>query len=205
VSAIEKGVIPDDVSNAYRGERERLRQIGLTIDPAVAEAAFFDVDVTDPYIILDPIFRRGQVGREYVARNPGGEWVHFEDLPVSTQQALFIEAFDLFAGRLDEDKAKRITKANAKKIAKANKLKADLYHRKERNRIRTEREQTLVRDVQALDVDWLKFYDEAFSEYEYAGCDNDHTHCRRILVGMGFGPKNNRNVPSVFRTARAWL
>jgi hypothetical protein len=37
----------------YRIEIERLRRIGLTIDPATAETAFFWTDMNDPYDILD--------------------------------------------------------------------------------------------------------------------------------------------------------
>jgi hypothetical protein len=71
----------------YRIEIERLRQIGLTIDPATAETAFFWTNMNDPYDILDERYHEGQSGREYFARNPRGEWVHFDDLPRSDAQS----------------------------------------------------------------------------------------------------------------------
>ena len=43
----------------------------------------------DPYGILDERYQEGQSGREYFARNPGGEWVHFHDLPEATREALW--------------------------------------------------------------------------------------------------------------------
>jgi hypothetical protein len=96
VSAIENAfqtqvvrVIPDDVATEYRAEIERRRQIGVTIDPAIAETIFWYVDISDPYCILDPVFHLGQVGREHFARNPGGDWVHFNDLPEATGKALW--------------------------------------------------------------------------------------------------------------------
>jgi hypothetical protein len=96
VSAIENAfqtqvvrVIPDDVATEYRAEIERRRQIGVTIDPAIAETIFWYADISDPYCILDPVFHLGQVGREHFARNPGGECVHFRDLPKVTRKALW--------------------------------------------------------------------------------------------------------------------
>ena len=96
VSAIENAfqtqvvrVIPDDVATEYRAEIERRRQIGVTIDPAIAETIFWYADISDPYCILDPVFHLGQVGREHFARNPGGEWVHINDLPEATGKALW--------------------------------------------------------------------------------------------------------------------
>ena len=71
-------------------ERERLRQIGLTIDPTTAETTFTWADVGDPYGMLGPKYRYGQVGREHFARNPGSEdWVLFEDLPKVIREALW--------------------------------------------------------------------------------------------------------------------
>jgi hypothetical protein len=73
----------------YEAERERLRQIGLTIDPAIAETMFWYADEGDPYDILDPEeYHEGQVGRVQAARNPGGEWIVFHDLPGATEKAL---------------------------------------------------------------------------------------------------------------------
>jgi hypothetical protein len=73
----------------YRAEVERLRQIGMTIDPATAETMFCWADMNDPYDILDERYHEGQSGREYFARNPGGEWVRFSDLPEATRKALW--------------------------------------------------------------------------------------------------------------------
>jgi hypothetical protein len=73
----------------YRIEIQRLRQIGLTIDPATAETAFFWADMNDPYDILGERYHEGQVEREYFARNPGGEWVLFEDLTEATRNLLW--------------------------------------------------------------------------------------------------------------------
>lgn len=57
-------------------EQERLRQVGLTIDPATAETTWSYVDYY------------GCVGPEYFARDPGGEWVNFDKLPEATREAL---------------------------------------------------------------------------------------------------------------------
>ena len=73
----------------YWAERERLRQIGLTIDPATAETTWRYEDLNDPYDILDEEYHEGQVGREYFARNPGGEWVYCGDLPEATSELLW--------------------------------------------------------------------------------------------------------------------
>ena len=74
----------------YKAERERLRQIGLTIDPAIAETMFWYADVSDPYGILDPEkYNEDCCGRVHAARSPGGKWVIFEDLPEATQKALW--------------------------------------------------------------------------------------------------------------------
>jgi hypothetical protein len=58
----------------YEAERERCRQIGLTIDPATAETMFWYADVSDPYDILDEMYHEDCVGRVRAARNPGGHW-----------------------------------------------------------------------------------------------------------------------------------
>jgi hypothetical protein len=73
----------------YETELERLRQIGITIDPATAETMFCWADMNDPYSILDERYHEGQSGREHFARNPSGEWVHFHDLPEATRKALW--------------------------------------------------------------------------------------------------------------------
>jgi len=73
----------------YKAEVERRRQIGLTIDPATAETMFWFADMNDPYDILDEEYHEGQYGRERFARNPGGVWVDFNDLPEATHKALW--------------------------------------------------------------------------------------------------------------------
>ena len=73
----------------YEAERERRRQIGLTIDPAIAETMFWYADVSDPYDILDEMYYEDCVGRVRAARNPGGVWVAFQDLPEATYEALW--------------------------------------------------------------------------------------------------------------------
>lgn len=73
----------------YKAELERRRQIGLTIDPATAETMFWWADVCDPYCILDEQHHAGCVGRERFARNAGGEWVDFNDLPDATRKSLW--------------------------------------------------------------------------------------------------------------------
>jgi hypothetical protein len=73
----------------YKIELERRRQIGLKIDLATAETTFWWADIYDPYHVLGEKHHEGQSGREYFARNPGGEWVHFEDLPEATHKALW--------------------------------------------------------------------------------------------------------------------
>jgi hypothetical protein len=74
----------------YKAERERRREIGLTIDPATAETMFWYADMIDPYDILDPKkYNENCCGRVRAARNPGGQWVAFEDLPEATCEALW--------------------------------------------------------------------------------------------------------------------
>jgi hypothetical protein len=76
----------------YQAEIERLRRIGLTIDPATAETIFWHADAGDPYRILDEKFHYGCVGRERFARHPGAsnsDWVNFEELPEATRDALW--------------------------------------------------------------------------------------------------------------------
>jgi hypothetical protein len=59
-----------------KAEQERLRQVGLTIDPATAETTWSYVDFY------------GCACPDYFGRNPGGEWVNFDDLPEATREAL---------------------------------------------------------------------------------------------------------------------
>ena len=73
----------------YEAELARRRQIGLTIDPAHAETTVRVVDLSDPYDILDESHHVERRVREYFARNPGGDWVHFGDLPNATDDALW--------------------------------------------------------------------------------------------------------------------
>ena len=73
----------------YKAELERRRQIGLTIDPATAEKMCWYADMGDRYGILDKKHHEGCVSGEYFARNPGGEWVNFGDLPEATANALW--------------------------------------------------------------------------------------------------------------------
>ena len=73
-------------------ELERRRQIGLTIDPATAETTFWWPDINDPYWLLGEKHHDGCYGRTYFARNPGAgpdDWVHFNDLPEATCDALW--------------------------------------------------------------------------------------------------------------------
>jgi hypothetical protein len=72
----------------YEAERERRREIGLIIDAATAETTFWHADMNDPYDILDENLHNGQSGPEFFARNPGGEWVHIDDLPKATHKTL---------------------------------------------------------------------------------------------------------------------
>lgn len=59
-----------------KSEDERLRQVGLTIDPATAETRWVHVRIY------------GSIMRADYARSPGGEWVRFDDLPEATREAL---------------------------------------------------------------------------------------------------------------------
>jgi len=73
----------------YKAEVERRRQIGLTIDPDTAETTSWKADINDPYGILDrEKFHEGYVDRAMFARNPGGEWVDFSNLPAATINAI---------------------------------------------------------------------------------------------------------------------
>ena len=76
-------------AKAYKAELKRRRKIGKTIDPATAETMFWYADLGDPYCILPSSFHEDCVGREHFARNPGGEWVHFHDLPAKTAKKLW--------------------------------------------------------------------------------------------------------------------
>jgi hypothetical protein len=73
----------------YDAERERLRKIGETIDPATAETMFWFADMSDPYDILDYSYHEDCVGRVQAARNPGEVWVVLDDLPAATAMALW--------------------------------------------------------------------------------------------------------------------
>ena len=73
----------------YEAELRRRRQIGPTIDLATAETTARVVDVSDPYDIRDRSYHAGWGVREYFARHPGGDWVHFGDLPDATNDALW--------------------------------------------------------------------------------------------------------------------
>jgi hypothetical protein len=74
----------------YEAERERRREIGLTIDPATAEKIRWHADVNDPYAMLDPAkHHENCYGGELFARNPGGEWVWRGDLPNATDEVLW--------------------------------------------------------------------------------------------------------------------
>ena len=76
----------------YEAEIERRRQIGLTIDPTIAESKIWSADSNDPYGILYDNYHVGHYGLEYFARNPGAddaEWVHFHHLPIATRKALW--------------------------------------------------------------------------------------------------------------------
>jgi hypothetical protein len=76
-------------NDEYTAFIEERRKIGLTIDPAIAETTFWWADIGDPYCVLGPKHHYGQVGRERFARNPGGEWVDFGDLPEATREVLW--------------------------------------------------------------------------------------------------------------------
>lgn len=74
----------------YEAELERRRQIGLTIDPATAETAFWYANANDPYNILDERYHGNVMVYEYFVRNPGAsqrDWVHLYDLPRATRTA----------------------------------------------------------------------------------------------------------------------
>ena len=66
--------------------RARMKEEGKLIDPKTAEVACDTVDTLDPYG-LNPSDAY-QIGREWFARRPGGEWVHWSDLPKETVQAI---------------------------------------------------------------------------------------------------------------------
>jgi hypothetical protein len=50
---------------------------------------FWWADMNEPCHILDERHHEGQSAREYFARDPRGEWVHFEDLPEAAHKALW--------------------------------------------------------------------------------------------------------------------
>jgi hypothetical protein len=86
-AAVYNGKLTD--LEEYKAELERRRQIGLTIDPDTAEKMCWYADMGDRYGILDKKHHEGCVSDEYFARNPGGEWVNFCDLPEATAKALW--------------------------------------------------------------------------------------------------------------------
>ena len=77
----------------YKAEVERRRDIGRTIDPAIAETNSWYEDMSDRYDILDEKYHEGCVSREYFARNPGGTWVNLGDLPEGTGKVFFPKHF----------------------------------------------------------------------------------------------------------------
>ena len=81
-------VVDANEAALYAGAVEHRQQIGLTIDPATAETMFWCEDMSDPYIFLEERHHPGRSGRERFARNPGGDWVNFGDLPEATRKAL---------------------------------------------------------------------------------------------------------------------
>lgn len=71
-------------------EHAARREAGLRIDPASAEVMFDMGDVGDPYDLRDRAPEEEyNVGRRYFARDPGGVWVDFGDLPEATRNALW--------------------------------------------------------------------------------------------------------------------
>jgi hypothetical protein len=87
VAAVHSYRISD--RDEYEAFLDRKRQIGLMIDPATAETMFHYADVGDPYDVLGREFQTGCVGRERLARAPGGKWVNFGELPDATRDALW--------------------------------------------------------------------------------------------------------------------
>jgi hypothetical protein len=77
------------IEQDYEVELKRLRKIGKTIKPATAETTFWWADDYDPYDILPEVFHIGSSGRVRFARDPGGEWVEFGQLPAQTAKALW--------------------------------------------------------------------------------------------------------------------
>jgi hypothetical protein len=65
-------------------------EAGLKIDPETAEVYWTYAQTADPYgIYPDLPDEWEQIGREYFARSPGSIWVHFDDLPEATANALW--------------------------------------------------------------------------------------------------------------------
>jgi hypothetical protein len=64
-------------------------------------------------------------------------------------------------------------------------IQGDLEKRKVKNRKRKEADRALERLVLNFGIDWAEFDRQLFQAFEDAGCDHDHTKCRRILAGMG--------------------
>jgi hypothetical protein len=66
------------------------KEAGLKIDPETAEATWIYAYEFDPYGVYPdlPGFWQ-QIDRVYFARSPGSDvWVHFDDLPDTTRDAL---------------------------------------------------------------------------------------------------------------------
>ena len=59
---------------------------GLKIDPRTAYVACWYEQVADPYGIEDLAEECRCTGRMYFARDRGGDWVWFGDLPAETSQ-----------------------------------------------------------------------------------------------------------------------
>lgn len=83
------------LSQKLEAAREELlatrKQVGLEIDPEIAEVTWIYALTLDPYGIYPELPEEyQQVGREYFARNPGSEvWVLFGDLPDNTREVLW--------------------------------------------------------------------------------------------------------------------
>jgi hypothetical protein len=62
---------------------------GDEIDPATAEVTWRYTQTGDPYGLHPDLGTDHKVTRDYFARNPGGEWFWFGDLPDDTAAALW--------------------------------------------------------------------------------------------------------------------
>ena len=74
----------------YDRRMEERRAAGLLVDPSTAEITWFGAELEDPYDDGLPFLPQGSsIGRTYFARAPdSGIWVHVDDLPDATQDAL---------------------------------------------------------------------------------------------------------------------